>query len=401
MNYTFSCILFSCLFKADSFYGSFFVINCSEMGINIMIIKNGIVFMQDGAFHRQNIYTNGKLITASDEVHDRKIIDAEGLYVLPGLVDIHTHGAVGHDFCDGDAKGLKEIAEYEKSCGITSFCPTSMTFSESRLSGIFETINYLQPSDNLARVAGINMEGPFISSSKKGAQNKKYIQNPDIEMFAKLNEKCNNRIRIITIAPELEGSMDFIRKYHDKVTISLGHSDASYETALEAINAGATHITHLFNAMPPYNHRNPGIVGAAIDNNDIMVEIICDGVHIHPSVIKTVFKLFGDKRVILISDSMEATGMPDGEYGLGGQRVYKNGSYATLSDGTIAGSVTNLFNCMKNAINYGIPPESAIKAATCNPAKSIGLSGKIGTLAENAYADIILVDKNFELVRII
>ena len=359
--------------------------------------------MPDGAFHRQDLYTNGKIITASDEVNDGKVIDAEGLYVLPGLVDIHTHGAVGHDFCDGDITGLKKIAEYEKSCGITSFCPTSMTFSESRLSKIFETVNNLHPSDNdnLARIAGINMEGPFIASSKKGAQNGDYIQNPDIEMFARLNEKCDNQIRIVTVAPELDGSMDFISKYQDKVTISLGHSDASYETAAAAIKAGATHVTHLFNAMPPLNHRNPGIIGAAADSENVMVEIICDGIHLHPSILRTAFKTFSDERVILISDSMEATGMPDGEYELGGQRVYKDGAHATLSDGTIAGSVSNLFDCMRNAISFGIPPESAIKAATCNPAKSIGLLGKIGTLAVNAYADIILLNKDFELVRVI
>lgn len=357
--------------------------------------------MPDGAFHRQNLYTNGKIITASDEVNDGKIIDAEGLYVLPGLVDIHTHGAAGHDFCDGNVAGLKKIAEYEKSCGITSFCPTSMTFSEGRLSKIFETIKNLHPCDNMARIAGINMEGPFIASSKRGAQNGDYIQNPDIEMFARLNEKCENQIRLITLAPELDGSIDFINAYHDKINISLGHSDASYETASVAIKAGATHITHLFNAMPPFHHRNPGIIGAAADSEHVMVEIICDGIHLHPSIVRTAFKLFGDDRVILISDSMEATGMPDGKYELGDQRVYKTGTHATLSDGTLAGSVSNLFDCMKNAISFGIAPESAIKAATCNPAKSIGLLDKIGMLAVNAYADIILLNKNFELVRVI
>lgn len=364
-----------------------------------MIIKNGLVFSENFDFEEKNIYIENGLISHSES--DNEEIDATGLYVIPGLIDIHTHGAVGHDFCDAELDGLYKIAEFERDNGITSFCPTSMTLPEERLSEIFSIIKDYEEAPTRARVLGINMEGPFIAASKKGAQNANYIINSDIEMFKRLNEISGSKIKLVTIAPETTDAMPFIRELSDSVSISLGHSNADYSVADTAFKDGANHVTHLFNAMPAFNHRDPGIVGASLENTNVMVELICDKIHIHPCMVRSTFKLFGEDRIILISDSMEATGMEDGTYSLGGQSVTKSGNKATLSDGTIAGSVTNLFTCFRNAVDLGIPLKSAIKMATYNPAKSIGMSDKVGIIKEGAYADLLLLDKELNLIRVI
>lgn len=250
--------------------------------------------------------------------------------MIPGLVDVHIHGAKGHDFCDANTDALSEIAAYLHSCGVTSFCATSMTLPENQLMEIFETVSGVPDDRNHSYVAGIHMEGPFLSPAKKGAQKESYLCSPSIDAFCRLLEVFSGKIKLITIAPELPGADKFIEKFHDEVTISLGHSTASYEIASKAFAAGASHATHLFNAMPAFHHRDPGIVGTAADAPHAMVEIICDGIHIHPAVIRSVFRIFGDDRVILISDAMRATGMADGTYEPGGQTVYKKGRFATL-----------------------------------------------------------------------
>ncbi len=366
-----------------------------------MIIKNGLVFEDNATFTKRSLFVNdAHKIVDRPEAGDDCTVDAEGLYVIPGLVDVHIHGAAGHDFCDQNPEGLRQIASYLKTCGITSFCPTSMTFPIEQLEKIFQTITEIPKDPAYATPIGIHMEGPFIAAAKKGAQKEDYIISPDIEAFKRLTAASGDMIRLITIAPELPGSMEFIETFHEKVSISLGHSTASYDTALAAYRAGADHATHLFNAMPPLNHRDPGIIGAAADSPHAMVEAICDGLHIAPSVIRMIFQIFGDDRVILISDAMRATGMKDGTYELGGQPVYKKGTRATLENGTLAGSASTLFDCMKNAVSFGIPLGSAVKAATVNPAKSIGNSS-VGSLAPGKEADILLLDKDLSLVRVL
>ena len=203
------------------------------------------------------------------------------------------------------------------------------------------------------------------------------------------------------MAPNVDKAFDFIQEVKDEVVISIGHTTANYECAKKAMDMGAKHVTHLYNAMPPFAHRDPGVVGAACDTPDCMVELICDGFHIHPATIRTTFKMFGDERVVLISDSMMATGMPNGKYELGGQEVTMTDCFAALSDGTIAGSATNLFDCMKKAMEFGIPEATAIFAATRNPANSIGVYDKVGSLTPGKYADIVLVNDNYEIQQVI
>lgn len=379
-----------------------------------MIIRNGLVFTASGTFVRGDLVVdeNHKIAAVPSSAagkasapaaslgEDTEIIDAQGLYVLPGLVDVHIHGAVGQDFCGGSPQGLGRIAFYLKAHGITSFCPTSMTLPMEDLKEIFQSLHGAPQGREYARILGIHMEGPFIAPEKKGAQKAAHIRRPDISMFRELNEACGGRIRLVTIAPEQPGSMEFIRALHQTTAISLGHSPAGYEDARAAFDAGACHATHLFNAMAPLHHRDPGIIGAAADSPHVMAEIICDGIHVHPAVVRMAFALFGPDRMILISDAMRATGMEDGTYELGGQEVHKKGSRATLFDGTLAGSVTNLFDCMKNAVAFGIPLEAAVLAASSNPARSIG-SRDVGQIVPGAEADLLLVDSNLELVKVL
>ena len=366
-----------------------------------MIIKGGKVFQEDGSFLEQAIYINDhRLVDKAEYQDDGEVIDAEGLLVLPGLVDIHSHGAAGEDFSDGNPEGLKKILQYEKRCGITSYCPTSMTFPKERLRQIFASIKGAQTEEG-AKVVGINMEGPFLDPAKKGAHVEKWIAAPDVAFVRELNQDADGLVRLVTLAPNMDGAEEFIKEMHEEVCISLGHTAADYDCASRAMKLGAHHVTHLYNAMQPFGHRAPGLIGAAMDDPECMVELICDGYHIHPSAIRAAFRMFGPERVILISDSMRATGMENGTYELGGQEVTVKDRKAVLKDGTLAGSATNLYGCMCKAVEFGIPLEQAIMAATANPARSIGIFDCVGSIRIGKQADLLLVSENFELKRVI
>jgi N-acetylglucosamine-6-phosphate deacetylase len=366
-----------------------------------MIIKRGKVFQEDGNFLEQTLYVNDhRLVDKAEYQYDGEVIDAEGLLVLPGLVDIHSHGAAGEDFSDGNPEGLKKILQYEKRCGITSYCPTSMTFPKERLRQIFASIKGAQTEDG-ATVVGINMEGPFLDPAKKGAHVEKWIAAPDVAFVRELNQDADGLVRLVTLAPNMDGAEEFIKEMHEEVCISLGHTAADYDCASRAMKLGAHHVTHLYNAMQPFRHRAPGLIGAAMDDPECMVELICDGYHIHPSAIRAAFRMFGPERVILISDSMRATGMENGTYELGGQEVTVKDRKAVLKDGTLAGSATNLYGCMCKAVEFGIPLEQAIMAATANPARSIGIFDRVGSIRIGKQADLLLVSENLELKRVI
>ena len=366
-----------------------------------MIIKGGKVFQEDGNFLEQTLYVNDhRLVDKAEYQDDGEVIDAEGLLVLPGLVDIHSHGAAGEDFSDGNPEGLKKILQYEKRCGITSYCPTSMTFPKERLRQIFASIKGAQTEDG-ATVVGINMEGPFLDPAKKGAHVEKWIAAPDVAFVRELNQDADGLVRLVTLAPNMDGAEEFIKEMHEEVCISLGHTAADYDCASRAMKLGAHHVTHLYNAMQPFGHRAPGLIGAAMDDPECMVELICDGYHIHPSAIRAAFRMFGPERVILISDSMRATGMENGTYELGGQEVTDQDRKAVLKDGTLAGSATNLYGCMCKAVEFGIPLEQAIMAVTANPARSIGIFDRVGSIRIGKQADLLLVSENLELKRVI
>lgn len=363
-----------------------------------MIIKNASVYTEEGKFAKQDIFIKGgKFVMSAEEADGEEIIDAEECFAIPGLTDIHFHGCMGHDFCDGTREAITAMAEYEASVGVTSIVPATMTLGEDTLQGICETAAaYVKEvkNDKAADLCGINMEGPFVAASKKGAQNGAYIRKPDVEMFDKLNRASGNMIKLVAIAPEVEDAMEFIKAKKDETVLSVAHTATDYDTAMEAFEKGATHVTHLYNAMNPYTHRAPGPIAAAADSG-AEVELICDGVHIHPAVVRTTFKIFGDDKVILISDSMMATGLEDGDYSLGGQAVKVVGNLATLADGTIAGSATNLMDCMRTAVQkMHIPLESAVKCAAVNSAKSVGIYDKYGSITPGKVANVVLLKKN-------
>lgn len=382
-----------------------------------MIIKNAQVFGEDNRFARRDIYIKDEVIAEDksedkiddktedkieDKPEDKYILDATGLYAIPGLTDIHFHGCVGYDFCDGSQEAMNEIAKYQLKNGITTICPASMSLGDETLAGIFGAAAQYDNKDG-AILCGINMEGPFIATIKKGAQNSKYIIKPDVDMFRQMQEKSGNLIKMVTIAPEIEGAENFIKELKDEVVLSIAHTNADYDTTLKALAIGASHLTHLYNAMPPFSHRAPGVIGAAFDTPDCRVELICDGIHVHPSVIRATFQMFGDDRIVLISDSMMATGMADGEYSLGGQEVKVSGKLATLvSDGAIAGSVTNLMDCIRNLVHVvGIPLESAVKCAAVNPVKAIRLFDQFGSITPGKLANIVLLDKELNIKYVI
>lgn len=364
-----------------------------------MIIKNASVYTENGFFVTKDIYINGKeFVDCKEKAEDGKVIDASGCYAIPGLTDIHFHGCMGYDFCDGTREAVDAMAAYEASVGVTNIVPATMTLSEEMLYQICRTARAYQEEgghEGRARFHGINMEGPFVSLAKKGAQNGEYIHRPDLDMFDRLNEASGNCVKLLAIAPEEEGAMELIEKRHRQTVISLAHTCADYDTAMQAFEKGACHVTHLYNAMPPYTHRAPGVIGAAADTEKAEAELICDGVHIHPSAVRTTFKIFGDDRIILISDSMRATGLEDGDYTLGGQDVRVTGNLAALKDGTIAGSVTNLLDCMRTAVlSMGIPLESAVKCAAVNSAKSVGIYENHGSISPGKKADVVLLKKD-------
>ena len=376
-----------------------------------MLIKNARVFTEDGSFMQGDVVVkDGRFDSVLERTADtdaaadstqQEIIDASGLIMIPGLVDIHFHGCKGADMCDGTKEALDVITAYEASIGVTSVCPATMTIQRDELLSVMKNAGDYNYHGG-AHLVGINMEGPFISPSKKGAQAAENIMRCDYDYFCELQDAAHGLIKLVDIAPEEPGAIDFIDRVRGSVVVSIAHTAADYDTAVEAIEHGASHATHLYNAMPPLHHRKPGVIGAVRDSKKCHAELICDGVHIHPSVIRATFAMFGAKRMILISDSMRATGLEDGEYTLGGQTVTVRGPLATLHDGTIAGSATNLMDCMRTVVKkMDLPLETAVACATINPARSLGVEEQYGSLEAGKKAHVVLLDQDLELKAVI
>lgn len=366
-----------------------------------MIIQNGLVYGPDHHFYPRDLAIEGTRIATDSS--DSQIIDASDCYVVPGLIDIHIHGCSGCDFGDASEKSLHAIARYEAANGVTSICPTSMTVTKDEIRNSAAVLKWFQEDREDANILGMNMEGPFISPEKKGSQESTNILNPDASFVRELQQISGGKICLVDFAPERPGAKTFIKELKDSVVLSIAHTNADYSTAYDAMMAGAHHVTHLYNAMSAYEHRAPGVVGAAADDPSCMVELIADGFHNHPSVVRNTFRMFDTGRIVLISDSMRATGCPDGTYELGGHKVFVHGNEARLKDGSIAASVTNLMQCMKTCVfKMGISLEDAVRCASENPAKSIGVFPERGSLEPGKAADVVLLDRsNLEIRQVI
>ena len=328
------------------------------------------------------------------------VIDCKGYILAPGFVDIHIHGCAGADTCDGTREAIETMAEFLLSKGITSFCPTTMTLDKESVKKSVEAVRTCMENPcKGAAIVGINMEGPFIAEGRKGAHKAEYIIKPSLEWFEEIQKASGNAIKLVSVAPE-QDEEGFIEKVKDSCVVSIAHTVTNFDGAKASFDRGVCHATHLFNAMPGLSHREPGVVGAILDDERVTGELICDGYHVHPAVLKMAFKVLGD-RAIIISDSMRANGLEEGEISdLGGQVVTVSGGRATLEDGTLAGSVSNLHEEVKNLVSYGVPLTQAVKSASYLPAKRIGLEKEIGSIAVGKKADIVVLDEELNIAAV-
>lgn len=359
-------------------------------------IINGKIIKENEILENKVIVFNDKIIGLYDKVPEgADVIDAKGMYVSPGLIDIHVHGSCNCDVMDKSVDAIKTIGNGIKENGVTSFLPTTMTMSKE---DIHEALNTIRESMNIkyngAQVLGAHLEGPFINNKYKGAQSDEFIQIPNFPFI----EDYVDIIKIISYAPEVDKNFNFTKEVKEKtdITLSIAHTNATYEEAISAIKFGASNITHLFNAMTPLNHREMGVVGAALTSN-VYCEIICDNIHINPALFQFVLNNKGKDKVILITDCMRAGCMPDGKYDLGGQDVFVKDGAARLAAGNLAGSVLNLnkavYNFMKKT---NLSLNEAINLASLNPAKSINMDDRKGSLEINKDADIAIFNDEMD-----
>lgn len=361
-----------------------------------MRYENGWIFA-DGRFVRGGFSVeNGRFAHVLEDVPG-PAEDLDGALVIPGLVDIHVHGCAGADFSDGDYAGLVRMARYLARRGVTSFAPASMTLPYDALDKAFHAAARLSREGlaDGARLMGIQMEGPFLSREKRGSQNPAYLRLPDWDRFLRLYDAAEGLLRIVDVAPELPGAVEFTRRASEKCRVSVAHTAAGYDQAAAVFDAGATHLTHLFNAMSGIHHRHPGPIGAASERENVTAELICDGIHVHPSAVRMAFRLFPG-RICLISDALRCCGMADGSYSLGGQEILLSGGVARLTGGAIAGSAADLYQCMRRAVSFGIPREQAVWAATALPARVIGRESETGAIADGRAADFVICGGELE-----
>ena len=379
-----------------------------------MKITNACIFLPEGCFRKGTVEILDERIASVDltERADKEAeIDAGGDYLLPGFIDLHFHGAKGADVCDASLEAVRTVADYELKIGVTSICPATLTLPLEELKEVLRCLAAFrklqeeskgQPMG--AELLGINMEGPFISPVKKGAQDERYILPRSSAVFRELQEAAGGLVRFIGLAPEeksKEPLETFLKEVMPLADVSLAHTNATYEEAKAAFDAGANHVVHLYNGMRDMAHREPGCAGAAADSPHVFAELISDGIHVHPSVVRSTFRMFGKERIVLISDSLRAVGLGDGPCTIGGLPVEVRGKTARLTrDGTIAGSVTPLPECVRSAAAMGIPLEEAVAAATVNPARCLHVEDRLGRIAAGYQADLVLWGRDLSLKRV-
>lgn len=364
-----------------------------------MILKNAAVFGADFKGIKTDLKISGEIISEFGSfLNDENIIDCTDKLLLPGFIDIHIHGTDGADI-SGGTDSLKIVSQTLARCGVTSFCPTSMTLSHNEMLKTAKSVGEYMGKESGAYIHGLNTEGPYISKIKKGSQNEEYIRKADINEFLEINSLCP--VKIVCVAPECENAITFSNTVSEFTAVSVGHTNADYETASCAFENGFSHATHLFNAMTGLSSRESGVVGAVFDHNEITAELICDGFHIAPPTLRTAFRLLGKDRSVIISDCMQAANMPDGEYTLGGKTVYVKNKKAVLDDGSIAAGTDNVFSEFKKVLSYGIDFEQTLRSCSINPARVIGADKITGSIEKGKLADIIITDKDFNIQTVI
>lgn len=369
-----------------------------------MLIKGGIVFTGD-SFEEYDLRVENGIITelidrrinsASCRTDEDEIIIASCKYIVPGFVDIHTHGCIGGDFTTSDSDEICRMLEYYRANGTTSVLATVMTSPKDTIVKALRTLNSLKGIEGLI---GARIEGPFLSEGKRGAHPAECLLPVTEEQYNEFVNAAGGMLKIVDIAPELDGAIDLIKAHSMDMVMSVAHTECTYDKAVEAFNAGAREVTHLFNAMMPLHHREPGVIGAVGDYK-FNAELICDGFHIHPSVIRMMFREIAD-RIVLISDSLSATGLNDGCYTLGGQKINVQNGKALMPDGTIAGSTITMLEAVKRAVRFGITPEQAVKSATIIPARAAGADNVCGVIEVGRKADVLILDEKFDLVKVL
>ena len=366
-----------------------------------MQITGGWVYDPEEGFAERTVCTDGEKIARSSG--DAQNLDASGCYVLPLLIDLHIHGYAGADVGRAEPAELERMARALLMQGVGAFCPTTMTLPEARLAAVCRcTAAYCKEQHPGAQAAGVHLEGPFLAGERRGSHDEVWLQNPDPELLRRLQKAGEGGVRLMTLAPELPGALPLIQMaVKQGVRVSLGHTQADYDTAQAALRAGAAQCTHLLNAMTPFGHRAPGVMGAAFDVPDTMVELICDGIHVHPAMVRAIFRLFGPERVLLVSDALPAAGMPEGTYRLGSQEITVHHGRAVLSGKpeTLAGSVCGLMECLRRAVSFGIPLADAVRAASWNPACALGLETRMGSLRPGQEAGAVLLERETLEIR--
>lgn len=371
------------------------------------LIKNGMVFYNNKNFEKKDIFIKGsKIVRIGNDIPEKgcEVIDANGCWVLPGFIDIHTHGGLGCDIMNLKNRDLDRLSCFFASKGVTAFLPTVMTASLEDMMAAVSNINLtIKNKTTGAKIIGINLEGPFISTKYRGAHPKEYIIPPSVSLLERLIHESGGNIKMVTVAPEAENALSFINYFKERgIVFCAGHTGADYKTAWEAFEKGFGHVTHLFNAMAGIHHRSPGLAVAALEKENVTVELICDGVHIDPAMIKMVLKCKSLDNVVLITDSILAAGIENGKYRFAGKEVHIENGVAKHENGVIAGSTVTMIDIFKNMVErWGVPIEDCIKMTSANASKVAGIFHKKGSISCEKDADIIIMDKKLNLLATI
>ena len=332
------------------------------------------------------------------------IWDAKGAYVTPGLIDIHVHGGGGGDVMDGTLESLETMSKTFSKYGTTAFLPATVTASHLELLQCVAAVKQAaEHGTGGAQVVGIHLEGPFINDSKKGAQNPEHIRTASLDELKEIWQEAGSLLRLVTLAPETEGALKAIQLLRSwGVTVSIGHSDASYEKVMEAQRWGASHICHTFNGMRGLHHRDPGVVGAALTCDDFSIELICDGIHVHPAAMKLALRAKGVHQLVLVTDTIRAMGLAEGRYVFGGLEIEVSGGAARLMTGALAGSTLSMAKAVRNAMKWlGVSICDAIRMASLNPARTINLEHRKGSLVVGKDGDLAIFDGDINTIATI